>query len=1112
MHRSRTVFGAVLLAVLLAFAFPAMPTMTVAAQEEAGNPLICALPVEEISGQGGLTVGALGLTPGALGLTPGALALTPGALGLTPGALELTLEGLGLTPGALGGTDEQIAALIQEILNNLIDGVWLDEQLDAAGVEAGFLYKSEYVALLVIDDFEDVETDFLSHGELVEQIATEVLAAAGLADTVQIYRVDITNGVADFVVDGPNGIAARIEQKVNDLRSGINPMGHAYTRFVLNMSFGLIPCEDPEGDWSIEEFISFRDELVPTEPKPINGVLECVAHNPDGTYTAHFGYVNENPYPVVLPYGPNNRLSGGGLDPDELVARTPFFFGVAQDNPGRPGRSNFYPDSAFQVSFDTLPLVWTHPGGTSTAGANSPVCAPVASADEGYAVAVVSFDQGLNSRGHPVADNRSQPEQALGQPQNTNTLNFVALGFGGQLVLDFGEPRFANPYGPDLRIAETSFGNPSDASYPERVTVELSQDGVNFVLVAADVFLDEDLEFPDGLNWARYIRLTDTTDLDGWLAGRFGTGDGYDVDGVVTCDGACVPDVQPIFECAAFDESTGRYIAHFGYLNLKGVPHVIEHGPDRNELVGGGLSPAELDQRTPELFGYPNVVASQPGRTQGYPNSAFQVQFDGLSPLTWRLLGPDGTLREATATFSEETACPDIPKVADVTFKDYLGTQGIDLEPLLNAASDPTLNDLVPLLQSYLDESADNTDFALIPFAAAGNFAPTLGPAPLAPANFDQTIAISALLGQNPGTFAAFSQAGNIAVPGAWYAFQELLFGAGTSYATPFAAAYASAFLTYDDPDACDFQTAAGSAGVPLVEDDPQVYDNLPIGAELDCLPPEEPVTVPMCAGQMATVYVQDGIIVGGRFDGRVFQGALRGTNGDDVIVGTEGNDIIDAFGGDDLICGLGGDDILDGDQGDNIIYGGEGNDNMRALGGDDTFYGEGGDDTVQPNPGADTLYGGPGNDSLSGGPGNDMIDGGPGDYDDLFGNQGNDTLTDEDGVFRAYGDQNRDTIILTFREGWVSKNGQPRVDGRIKGGNRNDLVCLTVFDSIFFNITGDEPGNQGGANDGNFDRLYLNGPFNPGSVFIKFEEIYTDVPCGTEAEATEEGTDEGTE
>jgi Ca2+-binding RTX toxin-like protein len=67
----------------------------------------------------------------------------------------------------------------------------------------------------------------------------------------------------------------------------------------------------------------------------------------------------------------------------------------------------------------------------------------------------------------------------------------------------------------------------------------------------------------------------------------------------------------------------------------------------------------------------------------------------------------------------------------------------------------------------------------------------------------------------------------------------------------------------------------------------------------------------PTCEGKSATIYVQDGKIMGGPNDGQTYEGILIGTPGDDVIVGTSGNDIIQGMGGDDTICPGPGDDSV---------------------------------------------------------------------------------------------------------------------------------------------------------------------------------------------------------
>ena len=95
-------------------------------------------------------------------------------------------------------------------------------------------------------------------------------------------------------------------------------------------------------------------------------------------------------------------------------------------------------------------------------------------------------------------------------------------------------------------------------------------------------------------------------------------------------------------------------------------------------------------------------------------------------------------------------------------------------------------------------------------------------------------------------------------------------------------------------------------------------------------------------------------------------------------------------------------------------LFGGDGNDTLTGASGNDSLFGRDGNDT---------LSGGAGNDTLSGGAGNDFIAGGAGN-DTLVGGSGNDFID---------GDQGADIGILgagddVFR--WDQGDGSDRVEG----------------------------------------------------------------------------------
>lgn len=160
-----------------------------------------------------------------------------------------------------------------------------------------------------------------------------------------------------------------------------------------------------------------------------------------------------------------------------------------------------------------------------------------------YAQAVVAYYPGTRKDGGALPDNRDNPENALGAPQNNDTYNFVSLGFGdlsttGVIILDMGPNLVLNQNGTthDIRIWETSFNDKKShdtrrawRSYPEAVQVYVSQDGVTWSYLGQTNQLDQSYDLGT-LEWARYVKLIDVTDRSNR---RFnGAADGFDVDAV----------------------------------------------------------------------------------------------------------------------------------------------------------------------------------------------------------------------------------------------------------------------------------------------------------------------------------------------------------------------------------------------------------------------------------------------------------------------------------------------------------------------------------------------------------------------------------------------------
>ncbi|MEX1188014.1 MAG: T9SS type A sorting domain-containing protein, partial [Bacteroidia bacterium] len=147
-------------------------------------------------------------------------------------------------------------------------------------------------------------------------------------------------------------------------------------------------------------------------------------------------------------------------------------------------------------------------------------------------VEVFSVSQGKQANGDDVSADRSIIANALDLPvaAPVGTVDFYALGFGGEITLAFAGP-VANGPGADVRIVETTW-NFTAAEYPETANVFASQDGINFVFLGSTVHSgDFDL---GPLTWAQYIKIMDASDASLFPANA----DGYDLNGIECLNGS----------------------------------------------------------------------------------------------------------------------------------------------------------------------------------------------------------------------------------------------------------------------------------------------------------------------------------------------------------------------------------------------------------------------------------------------------------------------------------------------------------------------------------------------------------------------------------------------
>ena len=155
---------------------------------------------------------------------------------------------------------------------------------------------------------------------------------------------------------------------------------------------------------------------------------------------------------------------------------------------------------------------------------------------ECYAGNVFEYVQGVSNTGGPIATNRTDATQALGEPERTDALVFVSLGYGGSLTLEFNGS-VPNGPGDDLEIVETTYNFTSCAAYPEYADIYVSLDGSDWHFAKTVCQEDPFVDISDAGDFTHinYVRIDNNDDLST-------TTDGFDVDGVVALHN-CIFDV-----------------------------------------------------------------------------------------------------------------------------------------------------------------------------------------------------------------------------------------------------------------------------------------------------------------------------------------------------------------------------------------------------------------------------------------------------------------------------------------------------------------------------------------------------------------------------------------
>ena len=174
----------------------------------------------------------------------------------------------------------------------------LDTNLDANSdwVMNNLVYSgsgSNRVALLIIDDFSsDGSGDIpASHGWLVHDVLTQLhnKLSDNIRNNIQLEQIDIA---------GANGYSSEfIETTLENRIAELNADG--VTRFVVNMSFIIIPCQDTALGFDFDNFLSVRSEnsehSIIAELGDDADYVRGLLNNPNVVYIEESGLIDSVP-------------------------------------------------------------------------------------------------------------------------------------------------------------------------------------------------------------------------------------------------------------------------------------------------------------------------------------------------------------------------------------------------------------------------------------------------------------------------------------------------------------------------------------------------------------------------------------------------------------------------------------------------------------------------------------------------------------------------------------------------------------------------------------------------------------------------------------------------
>ena len=279
-----------------------------------------------------------------------------------------------------------------------MDSIFNELDLTSLNPSSAIVNSSPFTLIVNGHGFDSLSTVYFNDtAKITTYVSDSVLTAEISTSDISIvgnYPVWITDewGTSDtltFVVDPPPPILASISPAIvlryisgGGLPSGLTVTatgynfsdssvvyfnGNAKTTTVVSDTIITFPITGSEmstlGNYTvwISTYGSNSDTLtfsvMDTLPQTISPTLQCVSNNGGGSYTAYFGYINNNSVGVYVPIGSKNKFSPNPIDRGQ-----PKLF--------LPGTHT----NIFSVNFNGRDLTWTLDQASVTANKNSTSC------------------------------------------------------------------------------------------------------------------------------------------------------------------------------------------------------------------------------------------------------------------------------------------------------------------------------------------------------------------------------------------------------------------------------------------------------------------------------------------------------------------------------------------------------------------------------------------------------------------------------------------------------------------------------------------------------------------------------------------------------------------